>query len=175
MQSLVLLNGGILPGMHRPMVIQWVMASAWAGPLLRLGVCRPIYARSLSKVFGPTTQPSTEEMDAYWGLTAHKGGHLNSDLVSVEAALVRCCCSVLKYEAWAVCVDSCCGTCQSERCTSNGKHACVVCCVVSSSQPESSRPLLLCCATVGRALCVTVLCLSSSLMGQATLCLASTL
>jgi len=68
------LNGGLFPELHRPRPIQRLLASPLGGLLAR-AVRRARFARSLSAVFGPDTQPSPEELDAFWSIVTRDGGH----------------------------------------------------------------------------------------------------
>jgi pimeloyl-ACP methyl ester carboxylesterase len=69
--SLCLLNGGVFPETHRPLLVQRVMASnvgPWLAPLMR----KSDYARGLNNVFA---QPlSTQLIDELWTLLCHHDG-----------------------------------------------------------------------------------------------------
>ncbi len=73
-QSVVLLNGGILPDENRPLLMQKLLASSVTGPLVRQFMSRMLFGRSFSRVFGPLTQPSATELDEQWALLTHNGG-----------------------------------------------------------------------------------------------------
>lgn len=72
--SLLLLNGGIFPELHRPRPIQTLLASPLGFLVSRL-LDRERFGRSFSAVFGPDTQPTLEELDDYWYLLTQKNGH----------------------------------------------------------------------------------------------------
>jgi pimeloyl-ACP methyl ester carboxylesterase len=74
LQSVVLLNGGILPDENRPLLMQKILASPLTGPLARQLMSRTLFGRSFSRVFGPQTQPSANELDEQWALLTHNGG-----------------------------------------------------------------------------------------------------
>ncbi len=74
LQSVVLLNGGILPDENRPLPLQKILASSVTGPLMRQFMSRMLFGRSFSRVFGPLTQPSTIQLDEQWALVTHNGG-----------------------------------------------------------------------------------------------------
>jgi pimeloyl-ACP methyl ester carboxylesterase len=72
--SAVLLNGGIIPGSHRPLLTQHLLSNKYVGPVLKYATNRFLFGNSLNKVFGPATQLSNEAMDQHWLLFAHKAG-----------------------------------------------------------------------------------------------------
>lgn len=72
--SVCLLNGGLFPETHRARRIQTLLAGP-LGPLLSRLTTRRAFARSMTAVFGPTTPPSAVELDAFWTLVTHDGGH----------------------------------------------------------------------------------------------------
>ncbi len=74
LESAVFLNGGLFPEQHRPRRIQVLLAGPF-GPLLSLLSSRRGFGASLSQVFGPHTRPSEAELDDFWRLLAHDGGH----------------------------------------------------------------------------------------------------
>lgn len=77
--SCVMLNGGVLPGEHRPVLVQRLLLHPWTGPVTRSLVNRLMFTRALSRVFGADTQPSAAELDEWWALQTHKGGHRLGD------------------------------------------------------------------------------------------------
>ena len=68
------LNGGMFPGQHRPRLIQRLGASP-LGPLVSALMTKRTFSRSFAAVFGPATQPSSEELRAFWELIAFNNGH----------------------------------------------------------------------------------------------------
>jgi pimeloyl-ACP methyl ester carboxylesterase len=74
LRSIVFLNGGLFPESHRPRPLQRLLASP-LGPLLGRMLTRGRFGRSFSEVFAPATQPSREQLDAFWSLLAHGDGH----------------------------------------------------------------------------------------------------
>jgi pimeloyl-ACP methyl ester carboxylesterase len=74
--SVCLLNGGILPGTHRPRLIQRLLDSPIGFAIARL-TNRRRFGRSLAAVFGPRTQPSEAELDGFWECASHAGGLAN--------------------------------------------------------------------------------------------------
>jgi pimeloyl-ACP methyl ester carboxylesterase len=72
-RSACLLNGGIIPGTHRPLLIQKLLMSPVGGLLApRLSV-RSL-RRSLHRIFGPRTRLSEPEVRELWSLIECKGG-----------------------------------------------------------------------------------------------------
>ena len=73
-ESLVLLNGGILPDFHRPVLTQTLLANAWVGPWAQALLGRQLFGIALSRVFGPRAKPSKVALDEWWALVSHNGG-----------------------------------------------------------------------------------------------------
>ncbi|HVT36831.1 MAG TPA: alpha/beta hydrolase, partial [Nevskiaceae bacterium] len=71
--SVMLLNGGLFPEMHRARPIQKLLLSP-LGPLLARFTGERSFSRSFSAIFGPQTQPSAEELHAFWQLVTHNQG-----------------------------------------------------------------------------------------------------
>ncbi|WP_420467008.1 alpha/beta fold hydrolase [Panacagrimonas sp.] len=74
LQSVALLNGGLFPETHRARLVQKLLLGP-AGPLISRLNNPQRFARSLSAVFGPHTQPSAAQLDAFWKLMKENGGH----------------------------------------------------------------------------------------------------
>jgi len=72
--KVIFLNGGIFPDQHRPRPIQTLGLSR-LGPLVSMGLNRKKFGKSFSEIFGPKTQPSEQELDDFWWLIQHNGGH----------------------------------------------------------------------------------------------------
>ena len=72
--SVCLLNGGLFPETHRARFVQRLLESP-LGPLVARLSNRRAFARSMTAVFGPDTPPSASELDAFWTLATHEGGH----------------------------------------------------------------------------------------------------
>jgi pimeloyl-ACP methyl ester carboxylesterase len=73
-ESCVLLNGGLFPETHHARLIQKLLLTP-LGPLLSRLMNRRGFGKSFSAVFGPNTQPSTQELDEFWELIRHNGGN----------------------------------------------------------------------------------------------------
>jgi len=71
--SITLLNGGLLPEMHRARPIQKLLASR-IGPLVSRLSGPGRFKRSLASVFGPETQPSDHELLQFYTLMERGGG-----------------------------------------------------------------------------------------------------
>lgn len=74
LRSLVWLNGGLFPELHRPRPVQRLLAGPF-GALASLLMTRRSFGASFSTVFAPQTRPSAAELDDFWALLAHDGGH----------------------------------------------------------------------------------------------------
>ena len=73
--SLHLLNGGIFPETHRPVLMQKLLLSPLGCLLVRL-MTKKTLAKNLKKIFGPDTPPSTQEVTDFWTLIRYNNGHL---------------------------------------------------------------------------------------------------
>jgi pimeloyl-ACP methyl ester carboxylesterase len=73
LESVCLLNGGLFPETHRPLLVQRLMLSQ-LGPMLTSVLRFDSFARSFSKVFGPYTKPSEHELREFWQLMENGEG-----------------------------------------------------------------------------------------------------
>lgn len=73
MDRLALLNGGLFPDSYRPLLTQRLLLSP-LGPLVARLTTRSTLARSFRKIFGPSTRPDHELIDAAWTLITHNHG-----------------------------------------------------------------------------------------------------
>ncbi|MCE4071107.1 MULTISPECIES: alpha/beta fold hydrolase [Pseudomonas] len=71
--SLAFLNGGLFPETHRAVLSQKLLLSPLGGFFGKLFDRRRL-AQNFAKVFGPGTQPSEAELDAFWELIRHNDG-----------------------------------------------------------------------------------------------------
>ncbi|WP_165670710.1 alpha/beta fold hydrolase [Metapseudomonas otitidis] len=71
--SCVFLNGGLFPEAHHPVLVQKLLLSP-LGPLIGRFFSRAKLGANFGKIFGPTTQPSTAELDDFWSLVAAHDG-----------------------------------------------------------------------------------------------------
>jgi pimeloyl-ACP methyl ester carboxylesterase len=72
--STCLLNGGIFPESHHPIMIQKLLMSPIGFILSRL-LNRSKFEKSFGSIFGPNTGLSNDELSEYWELVSYKGGH----------------------------------------------------------------------------------------------------
>lgn len=72
-KSLVLLNGGIFPEMHRARPIQKLLESPIGFLLARL-YNEKKFRKSFSEVFGPNTKPSIKELEHFWNIICYQKG-----------------------------------------------------------------------------------------------------
>lgn len=73
-QSIAFLNGGLFPESHQPRFIQKLLIGP-IGPLLSRLIGFKQFRRSLSAVFGPSTQPSDTELQDFWYLIQQQNGN----------------------------------------------------------------------------------------------------
>lgn len=71
--SVTFLNGGLFPSLHRPILVQTVLANHYVGPYLSQLLNFALFKNSLSKVFG--VAPSDELLLQYWAFLKHKNGN----------------------------------------------------------------------------------------------------
>lgn len=72
-RSVCLLNGGIIPGTHRPLLIQKALMSPIGG-LLASFLSERTLRRSFRRICGPRTRPTDEEIRDIWSLIEHADG-----------------------------------------------------------------------------------------------------
>lgn len=72
-RSICFLNGGLLPGEHRPRLIQHLLMTP-IGRLLGRLINERLFGRSFRAVFGPQTQPTPQEISQFWSLITHNQG-----------------------------------------------------------------------------------------------------
>lgn len=72
-KSVCMLNGGLFPEVHRPLLIQKVLMSPLGYFVSRM-FTREKLGRNFRKTSGPQTQPSDEELNSFWELMTHNGG-----------------------------------------------------------------------------------------------------
>jgi pimeloyl-ACP methyl ester carboxylesterase len=72
-RSVCFLNGGLFPETHRPRVLQKLLLGP-LGPVVSRLLGRRSFARTFVRIFGPRTQPSPDELDAFWSLIAENDG-----------------------------------------------------------------------------------------------------
>lgn len=74
--SICFLNGGLFPETHQALLIQKVLMSPVGGIVSRLFSRRKL-EQNFNKIFGPNTQPTKNELDAFWHLiTLNKGKYV---------------------------------------------------------------------------------------------------
>lgn len=73
LRSVTLLNGGLFPETHRALTVQKLLLGPF-GPLISRLNNEARFRRSLSAVFGAYTQPTPEQLGAFWQLMAENGG-----------------------------------------------------------------------------------------------------
>ncbi len=73
LHSVCLLNGGIFPEAHRPLLIQRLLSSA-AGPLVARLSTRATFAVSMRRIFASQRPPTPEKLAGLWTLVTHNNG-----------------------------------------------------------------------------------------------------
>jgi pimeloyl-ACP methyl ester carboxylesterase len=76
MRSVVFLNGGLFPEMHRPRPMQRLLALPGLGRLVARATSKARFAANLKAVFGKQTPPDPRIVDGLWTLLRHDDGHL---------------------------------------------------------------------------------------------------
>lgn len=71
--SVALLNGGLFPETHRPLLTQKLLASP-AGPLVARLMGRAAFAKAMRRIFGASTPPDDQLLDAFWRLIEFNDG-----------------------------------------------------------------------------------------------------
>jgi pimeloyl-ACP methyl ester carboxylesterase len=71
--SVCLLNGGLFPELHRPVLMQKLLLSP-LGPLIGKLFNKKRFAKSFGQVFAPDKVPSETEMDEFWQLIQYNNG-----------------------------------------------------------------------------------------------------
>ena len=86
LEACVFLNGGVFPAGHRPLPVQRLLAGPLGPALSRIVLNRRTFGRSLSRIFGPQTQPSPAELDEHWaGVIQNDGTRATSALLQYMA------------------------------------------------------------------------------------------
>jgi pimeloyl-ACP methyl ester carboxylesterase len=73
LRSVVLLNGGLFPETHRPLLGQQLLRSP-LGPLVARLMTRDRLARAMRRIGGRRMPPTDAEIDAFWALLSHDRG-----------------------------------------------------------------------------------------------------
>ncbi|MGB1448397.1 MAG: alpha/beta fold hydrolase [Flavobacteriaceae bacterium] len=73
LHRLCLLNGGLFPETHRPLLVQKVLMSP-LGPIVSRLFNRKKLGKNFRRIFGPNTQPTEAELDDFWTLIEGNGG-----------------------------------------------------------------------------------------------------
>lgn len=71
--SIIFLNGGLFPEVHRPRTVQKLLAGP-LGPLLATLLNKGRFSRTMQTIFGADYPPSTEDIDAFWSLIVQGKG-----------------------------------------------------------------------------------------------------
>lgn len=77
MESVTLLNGGVYPGLHRPLRIQRLLANPVLGPIVNLFVSQQTFRHNFSKIFSRQHPVSEAEITQHWKAIVRRGGVRN--------------------------------------------------------------------------------------------------
>lgn len=72
-ESICLLNGGLFPETHQPLLIQKLLMSP-IGNIIAKRFNREKLGKNFKRIFGPNTQPAENELDDFWSLINTNGG-----------------------------------------------------------------------------------------------------
>ena len=73
LKSLCLLNGGLFPETHRPLLTQRLLLSP-LGPLVARLTSKATFSKRLVHIFGPATPPDDALLDTFWNLVTYNDG-----------------------------------------------------------------------------------------------------
>jgi len=73
LKSVMLLNGGLFPEVHRPRFVQKLGLSP-IGPLIGRMLSKNSLRKSFDEIFGPDTKASDEEIETHWALLSGNDG-----------------------------------------------------------------------------------------------------
>ena len=76
--DLVLLNGGVYAGFHRPRRIQVLLQKPVIGALIAQLITEKAFSKALAEVFGAAHQPTPEDLHQHWEAVARHDGARNS-------------------------------------------------------------------------------------------------
>lgn len=71
--SMCFLNGGLFPETHHPVRLQKLLMSP-IGFIIGRRYSRERMGQTFSRIFGPDTRPSEQELDAFWSMLAYNNG-----------------------------------------------------------------------------------------------------
>jgi len=73
LHSVCFLNGGLFPEVHRALRVQKLLAGP-LGSVLAAFVTRRTFQKNFAALFGPQTQPTSQELEDFWHLSSREGG-----------------------------------------------------------------------------------------------------
>ncbi len=74
--SVLFLNGGLYPEVHRPQPAQLILLDPVQGPQLGRLLNEETFGQGLARTFSPSRQPSREALHEQWLAVARRDGHL---------------------------------------------------------------------------------------------------
>ncbi len=75
--SVTLLNGGVYPGLHRPLRIQRLLANPVVGPIVNLFVNQGTFRRNFRAIFSPQHPVSDVQLAEHWKAIVRRDGLRN--------------------------------------------------------------------------------------------------
>lgn len=74
--SVAFLNGGLIPGLHRPVLQMQLLHNKCSGPWMGPLFTESRFSAGISKTFGPYTKPSQEFLEDSYAALTFNGGHM---------------------------------------------------------------------------------------------------
>jgi pimeloyl-ACP methyl ester carboxylesterase len=74
-RSIVFLNGGLFPDLHRPLLIQKLLLSP-LGSWVAMLITHKRFAANMRHIFGPDTKPDAALIDDFWALVSANAGRV---------------------------------------------------------------------------------------------------
>jgi len=74
LDGVAFLNGGIIPGLHRPLLIQKLLATPGLGWLIARLLDEARFRASFTSIFAPTHPPSDDALAQHWAAITRRGG-----------------------------------------------------------------------------------------------------
>lgn len=71
--GMVFLNGGLLPDLHRPTLVQRLLAMPVLGSILVRFLKEESFGKAIAKVFGPNSKPDPKDIATLWKLILYPG------------------------------------------------------------------------------------------------------
>jgi pimeloyl-ACP methyl ester carboxylesterase len=73
--KLVFLNGALFADLHRPLLIQKLLAHPTMGPVVALLITKSTFEKNMARVFSKQHPATQEDIDGFWQAVSHLGGN----------------------------------------------------------------------------------------------------